>query len=634
MKSAMCVMLCLAISSFICTRSLAASKVIIDPNANGVITAKLYAQTDPSLNQKVTYEARFCSVDQILDDLSQKTGVKLIAGVRDSDWPVRSRKMNIFVKDVPLSDLMDSISRTMKFRWSRYDNVNPLIYRLKVDGKAAQESDAMMRLAEEKKEAIWQKRRTEWIDAIMKYGSMADSEVESLRDDPVIYRYARYGAIRALRALFVEVPEAKDRFAEGRSFRIAADELSSETRELVYSAGNEYWRYLQKSGHFGKPMVDPPGYGDMLKSDDPFDIAFYRMDETAGFTPGLRWGGSTQLSSGYFHLMVGGADKEVADLRAMNEDWSKCLCEWNNQLLDGQPFIDNNGRARYEKLVENLKNEDESLYPSEPLIDHKAFPEMENKVKLVIEPAKPDENPVLSTNNHIASFQKALFDATGIGIVSDSWVNIKGEKLPDQEGKLGDVLDKFSKSFNYNWDKQSSILELRHRKWAKMRLNQIPDEWIATWDQNTRDNGFLRLEDLAAIANLTYYQAEESIKPDKMLGASGMYPQMLSILDQNGSVIWLRLYSSLTSQQRKLLESTYGLNGHMLTSPQWKIAQRMFDRLGITRGEAIMRLVYTVDKASNSSNATFTELDSCEVDRIWDTYLPGYDPGWEKSNTK
>ena len=76
------------------------------------------------LMQKITYEAK---LKRTADhrDLSEMTGVKLVAGARESDWPVRSRKMNIFVKDVPLYELMDSIARVMKFRWSRYDDAKP-----------------------------------------------------------------------------------------------------------------------------------------------------------------------------------------------------------------------------------------------------------------------------------------------------------------------------------------------------------------------------------------------------------------------------------------------------------------------------------------------------------------------------
>ncbi len=71
---------------------------------------------------------------------------------------------------------------------------------------------------------------------------------------------------------------------------------------------------------------------------------------------------------------------------------------------------------------------------------------------------------MLAVNNYIASFQKALADATGIGVVSDSWINLEGDNLPDQEAKLKELLDKFSTQFNYNWDKPSTILEFKTQK--------------------------------------------------------------------------------------------------------------------------------------------------------------------------
>lgn len=71
-----------------------------------------------------------------------------------------------------------------------------------------------------------------------------------------------------------------------------------------------------------------------------------------------------------------------------------------------------------------------------------------------------------------------------MNIVSDSWLNMP--RLQEEEPtltdvKLGELLDKVSTAFNYNLDKPDSILEFRHRKWAKMRLNQIPDEWVTAW---------------------------------------------------------------------------------------------------------------------------------------------------------
>lgn len=303
------------------------------------------------------------------------------------------------------------------------------------------------------------------------------------------------------------------------------------------------------------------------------------------------------------------------------------MCECRNVVIDSKgdrettyPGAD----ARITKLKEDQEKEDEELYPSEPLLERNPSPELENKIRPAIEPAKADENPVMAANNYVVSFQKALSKATGLGVVSDSWVSIEGKTLPDQEMTLGDILDKFSRSYNYNWDRQGSILEFRHRKWAKMRLNQIPDEWVAAWSENTSKNGYLSLDTLAQIATLNYEQAEECIKMDKVIGKFGTYTTMLNLLDDN--IVWLPSYASLSQNQREVLMGEYGLNGFMLTSEQWKLVQPMFDRIGTTRGDVRMHLISTVTEDRKTFNCRFEEInpDSGEADRAWELRLPVY----------
>ncbi len=177
--------------------------------------------------------------------------------------------MNIFVKDVKLSELMNSIANVMKFKWSRNDDVTPPTYRLMVDRKAADAADAQMTLAKAKYEELWQKRRNEWIDAIMDFSSMSPAELESLRDsDPIAYMERRRGSVQAIRALFMEVPETEERYASGQSFRISADKLSAATKNLLFSAGNEVWKYLQTINFVPCPSGEPTGYGDILTPED------------------------------------------------------------------------------------------------------------------------------------------------------------------------------------------------------------------------------------------------------------------------------------------------------------------------------------------------------------------------------
>lgn len=602
-----------------------AAKVTTDPNLTRAQDQKPLAASDMRLSQKITYHVQHRAVYLILQDLSELCEVELIAGANKNDWPVRDRKMNIFVKDTRLADLMNSMARVMKFKWTSSEDLKPPVYRLIVDRKAALAADAQMKRANELKEAIWQTRRDEWMDAIYTYGTKPDAELESLRQtNQVVYRYTRYGAVQALYALFEEVPEIKQRFDEGRGFRIASSKLSARTRQLVWTAGDNYWKYLQMSGQVGEATDDPPGYGD-ITADDKYDVAFVRMDEVGGFTPGMRWGGPG-ISAGYLHLMVGSGDREVADLRAINEEMGKIPCEWNNWFLDGRKAESEPGdmRARYTKVMEDEKKEEERLYPSEPENEHPHFKELDSTIKLKIDDPKPDPAPGTRDCAMTAKFQEALADLTPFGIVSDSWISVDGSRVKDQEAKLSEILEEFAKSYNYNWEMKSGILEFRHRKWWKNRLNQISDDQVKTWRENTAKNGFLSLEDLAKMSDLNFYQAEESLSTDEVLGRKGLYEQILSLLDRH--IHWLRLYASLTPSLRTLLTEGRGVNGMMLTQEQWKRAQIMFDRVGASRGDALFRL--ETDATPDRITYRFYEVDSDtgEPDRSWSLTLPRYTP--------
>lgn len=627
----------------------ASDKVVItDPNPDGKITAKMYAQTDTRLSQTVSYEAGLKTVESIVDDLREMTGVNLFAGARKSDWPVRSRKMNIFVKDVPLCELMDSIARVMKFRWSRSDDEH-MIYRLKVNIKAAKQADEMMSQAEKTQEQLWQKRRQQWTDAIDKYGDISTSEQILLRKtDPQIYEQVMLGSLQAIHALFEEVPETKERFLTGRSFRIRASDVSPETKSLFYNAGNEFWKHLQRIGYVGEKTQNPTGYGPKaVQPYDDFDIVYMRMD--AGmFTPNLHWGGAGS-DTGYWHLYKNtptdvNMDFEINGLRYLGSEVNKLISLDNIRINEGRDTSEvdyseekTKWEAAYEARFEENNKQEESLYPNEPLIEHESSPFLEQVFKLEIEQPKPDANPMLALAEKVASFQKALFDASGISVVSDCWMSIPSENLSvnDSKTKLGDLLNSFCTAMDYNWDKPESIIEFRYRKWAKMRLTQIPEEWVETWSNNTKANGYLSLNDIAQISNLDFYQAEESIKQDPVIGMMGTYSKMLRKLDDN--LAWLRLYASLNQQMRNVLAGDRGLFGQMLTSEQWKTAQPMFDRIGMTRGDAWMQMYTAVDEQDPQFITIWfreIDMDSKNVDRIYKLILPSYTPPQPKADAQ
>ena len=133
------------------TAALALGKITVDPNAGPIVsTSETKQAVDKRLDQKVTYEARRKTVLAIMNDLSAATGITFRAGYNNEDWQVRDRKMNIFARDVPLTELMSSIAHVMKFKWKRAGKEGGYTYRLFMDRKTLLDAENQ-RLREEER---------------------------------------------------------------------------------------------------------------------------------------------------------------------------------------------------------------------------------------------------------------------------------------------------------------------------------------------------------------------------------------------------------------------------------------------------------------------------------------------------
>ncbi len=616
------------------TKASLAGKITTDPNLTRAQDQRALAASDPRLSQKITYHVQHRAVCLILQDLSELSGVELSAGANKNDWPVRDRKMNVFVRETELSDLMNSIARVMKFKWTASQELKPPVYRLLVDGKAAAAADKLATRGRELSEALWQSRRTEWVNTIERYGKLPPQDYTKLREsDPIPSEYVRRGALQAIYALFEDVPETRSRYLAGRPFRISLDELDYNTKELCFHAGNELWKYLQRVGFICAPTKDPQGYGEDLKMEEKIDVCFHRLD-VESFTPNLRWGSGSIGDTGYFHFMKGDQDYEIAGLPSLDSAWDRFRSKAHNRVMDGDDLDRcwEGDEEPHRNLTEYLKKKEEEFYPSEALAKHLPSPMLERKIKLDLSHPESKDSRI---PEYIGAFQKQLAQSASVGVVADSWFDLDDGKLPDQEVTVGELLEAFGKEFNYNWDNSGPILEFRHRKWWRKRLNQIPDEWVAVWSENTRKNQLLSLEDISQIASkLSYYQAEECLRPDKVLGDGGLYKRILAILDRNGNLRWLRLYASLSSSMRTLLTEKNGVNGFMLTQDQWKLAQDMFDRIDTDRGDALLRLEMIPQEAGPLFVFKEINTDTGEDDRVWFGRLPKYTPPAETSEKK
>lgn len=487
---------------------------------------------DARLSQKVTYEAKHRSVKLILADLSKMTGVTLKAGYGDSDWQVRDRKMNVFVKDVPLLNLMNSMGRVMKFIWSKNAKVDPPTYRMYMDRMQLSAAEA----ARNKAAADWRQdmmdRRAKLLDYIKdppNYSSPA--ELEKLKkENPYLYLMHQRGTDRLLKALLEEVPGYEDAFMNySRILNPPASMLSNSTLGLLLSCAKAKWAM------YGGRGAEFPADIDLAK----LKTGLVRLTVPTETFYGR---GDTLWCFGGIGLKFLEGDRDI---------FVEHLQDPDNAFGNARAVIESEAVERnesYRSVMDESKDEMESLWREdarkrneaeggEPPIEHPDEPWLHAKVKYV--PQK--EDPTIPRQ-----VLSALAKASGYSVISDSFeLTGSSGQVAEGEQELAGVLEVISKDYCYNWTKHGSTLEFRRRDWFKMRSSQIPDEWMDRWKANFKANGRTVLEDMAQMAGLSQVQIMEALMRDRVSN--------LMFRPVRGSLSVLRFYNSLSPSQRRLL---------------------------------------------------------------------------------
>lgn len=551
----------------ICTAACAVGKVTIDPNA-GSSKAADEQKPDARLAQKITYEAAHKPLKTVIDDLARMSGVTMSAGYSKQDWQVRDRKMNIFVKDLPLAELMDSIARVMKFRWSRSDRTPPT-YRLVQDRKLLGKMEAEYSRKQDEMHAEVVARRKYTGDTILKVAAMSDAEIDALRDkNPYLYWTGKTGFARFTQAMFNDVPGLREMWERAdTNLGPPMSALSPATQQLyldVVKANYPYRLWDSKAVAPELALSDLKANFGFENIPRPMTIADRQQLRSYG---GIG-GGSKK---GFLHLgTYGYPDDPGMQARAaarvrVAEDGADSGDAIREELVKAS--------ARMEKTEADW----EPYFCVEPVVEHPDEPELHRKAKLKMEDPKPPEveGDLMDTSRqNFALAQKAIGEAFDLDIVSDSFALSRANAAfaKDEERELLSALDAIAEPYFCNWERHGNTIEFRHRDWFKRRTSQIPDEWITRWRDSFKKRGTMSLDEYAQVCALEYDQVEENLLTDPVLH------QVTSLEDWNMFNIqsMLRLYLRLDNNQRAMLASPGGLNLGSLSPDQWPLAEAAF----------------------------------------------------------
>jgi hypothetical protein len=515
------------------------------------VVAFAYAEQttpDPRLQQKITYEAKHKPIKLILADLSKMTGVTLKAGASEQDWQVRDRRMNIFVKDLPLLVFMNSMARVMDFTWDKNIRVDPPTYRVYMDRRRLAAAEAEKTKADQEFRRRMMEQRQKLVDYVRNLPNYTPEDLKQLKEEnPYLYLMHERGTDRLMKALLDEVPGYEEHFVNyDRILHPPANILSDSTLDLLLeSAKKGMW------------------FPDELKDMDVDKLRTGRVDL---YTP------TPELVRGDMGWCFGGIGGAVDDQGFFIQSMQDCEAPYGNFRSKAEIEAAETKTSFHDvlesrgPLLEQARREDiraqEEMEGCEPVTEHPDEPWLHTKVELALDKDDPD-----SLQNALQSMAKA----SGYNIVSDSFnlTNIVGS-MSGSEQETGKALATICDNYGYNWNRHGSILEFRDRNWFKRRRTQIPDEWMDRWKKNFKANGQAVLSDIAQMASLPFEQMDENVAADPVFKASEMFVWTL----RNGRGL-LSVYNSFTASQRKALMNG-GVGFGTLTPEQQAVAIETF----------------------------------------------------------
>lgn len=577
-----------------------AAKVTVDPNVPGASPAvEKPDDVDARLAEKITYIAKGKTISAILDDLTKSTGITFRAGYNSGDWQVRDRKMTISVTDVPISRLISSMARVMKFKWQRSGEPGEYSYRLYLDRKTLLDIEAQRAREEERAQAALAKKRAEGMEQYSKLADLTEEEQLDLKQsNPFLYMAARSGLGNSLGSFFKEVPSAFDAIATGNPLEIRGSQLSAVAQNSLMSAVRDMSRMEQRlTGRTRSVPEDIDPSKASIKFND-------NMDHFGGFPMSSFLLGNMSISYGDSKVDIPFIDPQSGLAKTVGTVF--------NESQEQNRSIESVIKDHISEFVDAMKSEAKAAVEGEALNEQPDDPALNEKIEI-----KGDIND-------LPDAQLALAESAKIGVVSDYF----GSGMRMRMALSGDttiktVLDAITDSYFYNWTKHQGVLEFRDRNWFKKRAAQLPEAQLDVWRKELNSTGTLDLASLSQIAQLEPDQFMQNVTGDEILGKSR---SLSNVILSNREL--LKFYGTLSAEQRSALLSRSGLDFAMLSKEQYSQASKLIkSRVGANAVESASSIVVSFAREASKGDTGIKyeialTVEGNAIDSVWTFTTP------------
>lgn len=522
-----------------------------------------FTPPDPRLDKKVTLDVNNTKLEDVAKSLTEQTGITIKAGSGQRDWKVRETTVTIHAKDVTLGKALDNIGTLLGYDISREGKENEWSYIVWQD-KKSRDLEAEMLTAEKEAAAKRVKEKLQGaMDVADKALKMTSDQAMKLKDkDPMT---AYLGGTKSGRAwsqimamLRSRFPTEYDLMLRGKRALLPASSLPQEVLKDALTGGTVRTTTDQN----GDKLT--PYELVILPAGDDSSEAMMGAGGTLSIT------GVTDQSMPYSEELGRGNLMTDFPLISPGTSVSRIEGECNLALEAGEP------KKEVEKRL--LPKLDDRAFMSEALAKESPTekepptdPELTREIEIEADgmpPLKDSLNYALreepKTQNRIL---QEISRALGWEVYYESFNKARplGAFIVPGKQPAFKVLIALEKA-GYEWKHGDKSLRVRPDDWAIRRSYEIAGSFMAYYKDRIERNGELTLDDLANIVgSLTDEQFDHTfvVDPDFAFLNSSM------VLAGEAKRDILRMYASLTSQQKEDLNGETGLAFDQLTDAQW-----------------------------------------------------------------
>lgn len=544
---------------------------------------------DPRLDKKVTLDVNDVKLQEVADSLGKQCGVAIKAGSGERDWKVREQLVTIHAKDVPLSKVMDQVAMLLSFCISREGKDKEWTYTIWQDKKGRDLEAEMLNAQREEAAQRVAKSRQGTVDLAKDALAMSQDEAMKQKDKNPMLAYmggtkTGRGFASFLSYFQANFPTEYDLMLRGKHVFVPLSGLPANMQQAIADmTSGGIADQLKKM--LGREMKA----GGKLPDLTPYQMVFQPAGEESGpEVESLGFGGLTFLTG------LG------PDGKPINDQFGGGIPMSASALTDpGSPL----GQVVGDLLlsVEGGTSLDEANKATNERVNN----DPDFIAKALAQDSPTEKNPPTDPGlTREVEIKDVVNGAGGRAFVQDNGGKNQGKILAEISRAMGSPLLKESfdtemapiglyvhagkqplykvlvglEKAGCTWIKDGDTLRIRPRNWALLRSYEIPQSFIAHYKDLLDTNGELTLDDIAGIAgSLTDGQIQHALAhADDLNPAANCIAQGRSITREI-----LRLYASLSEEQKTALNMEAGLPFPQLTNTQWdRLSAVLDDRLG------------------------------------------------------